>query len=125
MKLFHGQKEGDPKTGKASSVLRLHSKDAHGGEMTADDWKSKIVSSHWTTLNRQVTEVILIQEINNEVNLLNSKNKFGANTLGELAITRGGQLVQGNKSNINSSSSTVRNFVACRHVCVRGRPPTQ
>ena len=106
MKLFLGQKEGDPETGKASSVLWLHSKEAHGGEMTADDWKSRIVSSHRTALNRQVTEAILIQEINNEVNLLNSKNEFGANTLGELAITRGGQLVQGNKSSINSSSSS-------------------
>ena len=108
MKLFHGQKEGDPDTGKASSVLWLHSRDAHGGEMTGDDWKSKIISSHRTALNRQVTEAILIQEIDNEVNLLNSKNEFGANTLGELAITKGGQLVQGNnnKNKINSSSSS-------------------
>ena len=88
-KLFKGQKEGCPEKGEARSALWLHSKESHEGEMVDSDWGTKIISSHKTALNRQVTEATLIMEAEDSVTLLNSKNEFGANNLSEVAVRRG------------------------------------
>ena len=60
---FEARKEGFDEDGEptpASSVLWIHSKEEHGGEMLKEDWKVKIISSHRTALSRQVTELSLI-----------------------------------------------------------------
>ena len=62
MWLFTHKKDGDPEKGEASSVFWKHSRDAHGGVMREEDWSSKITSTHFTALNRQVTEAVTIAE---------------------------------------------------------------
>ena len=72
----------------SNSVLWLHSKEHHQGRMTVRDWETKIISSHRTALNRQVTEATVIS--NEGVgSLLNSKNEYGANNLAEMVIKVG------------------------------------
>ena len=83
--LFKHKKEGDPEKNEASSALWLHSKAKHNGEMKTTHWKTKILSSHRTALNRQVTEATIISNEGLDV-LLNSKNEFGANNLPELVL---------------------------------------
>ena len=39
----------------ANSALWSHSRDAHGGKLTVEDWRVSIVSSHRGALKRQVT----------------------------------------------------------------------
>ena len=86
--LFKHKKEGDPEKNEASSALWLHSKAVHNGEMRSCHWKTKILSSHRTALNRQITEATIIS--NEGVDrLLNSKNEFGANNLPELVLQHG------------------------------------
>ena len=82
--MFEARKEGFDEDGEptpASSVLWIHSKEEHGGEMLKEDWKVKIISSHRTALSRQVTEAVKIRDSEPHVILLNSKMEFGANTL--------------------------------------------
>ena len=62
MWLFTNKKEGDPDKGEASSALWLHSREDHGGDLRKEDWGSRVISSHFTALNRQVTEAVLIAE---------------------------------------------------------------
>ena len=84
----------------ASSALWIHSRDAHEGQMGVADWKSSILSSHFTALSRQVTEAVLISEKGGgggggdgrPVNHLNSKQEFGANLILEMVIMRGDQV---------------------------------
>ena len=76
--LFKQRKEGDPEKNEASSALWLHSKAKHDGKMKIVHWKTKILSSHRTALNRQVTEATIISNEGVD-SLLNSKNEFGAN----------------------------------------------
>ena len=56
MWLFSNRKDGDPEKGEANSVLWKHSREEHGGGMSVGDWRSKITSTHFNALNRQVTE---------------------------------------------------------------------
>ena len=76
----------------ANSALWIHSKEAHDGKLTVEDWRISITSSHRGALNRQVTEAV---SISNEgvSNLLNSKMEFGANNLTELTIKKGNDVV--------------------------------
>ena len=62
MLLFSKKKDGDPSKYEASSVLLLHSREAHGGEMVGGYWHSSIMSTHAKTLNKQVTEAVMISE---------------------------------------------------------------
>ena len=80
---FEARKEGKEEDGdfSSSSVLWLHSKEEHSGEMVAGDWRVKIISSHCTALGRQVTEAVKIRDSDPTVLLLNSKMEFGANIL--------------------------------------------
>ena len=50
--LFTHKKEGDPEKEEASSALWRHSKEEHGGSMRVEDWRSSVISSHFTALNR-------------------------------------------------------------------------
>ena len=88
MYLFKQKKQGDPEKNEASSALWLHSRDRHNGEMRTTDWTTKILSSHRTALNRQVTEAMIISNEGLDI-LLNSKNEFGANNLPELVLQHG------------------------------------
>ena len=100
MWLFSKRKDGDPSKNEASSALWLHSREAHGGEMVEGDWRSSIISSHTKTLNRQVTEAVLISERGGgkerggrTVRLLNSKLEFGANLILEVVVMRGEEVL--------------------------------
>ena len=62
MWLFSRKKDGDPSKNEASSALWLHSREAHGGEMVGGYWHSSIMSTHAKTLNKQVTEAVMISE---------------------------------------------------------------
>ena len=53
--LFNKKKCGNPEKQEASSMMWIHSRDFHGGEMTEGDWKSTIISTHKKALERQVT----------------------------------------------------------------------
>ena len=97
MWLFNNKKEGDPEKQEASSALWRHSRDAHGGRMKMEDWKSSITSSHRTALGRQVTEAMSIAKGHSNVVLLNSKHEFGANSINEIIVMRGGQIL-GNRN---------------------------
>ena len=98
MWLFTNRKEGDPDKGEASSVLWHHSKEEHGGALRKEDWRSAVISTHFTALNRQVSEAVKISEGGGGrqggtggggVRLLNSKQEFGANLLLEVVVMRG------------------------------------
>lgn len=88
MYLFKQKKHGDPEKNEASSALWLHSRFKHNGEMRTSDWKTKILSSHRTALNRQVTEATIISNEGLD-SLLNLKNEFGTNNLPELVLQHG------------------------------------
>ena len=77
--LFKQIKEGNPENNEASSALWLHSKALHNGYMRIVHWKTKILSSHITALNRQETEASLMSNEGVDA-LLNSKNDFGQTT---------------------------------------------
>ena len=96
--LFTNKKEGDPAKQEASSVLWKHSKEDHKGELRVEDWRSSIISSHFSALNRQVTEAVLISGNGEDrrrkrIRLLNSKQEFGANLLLEVVVMRGDQVL--------------------------------
>ena len=79
---FVARKEGideDGELSSSSSVLWIHSKEEHGGEMVIEDWKAKIISSHRTALGRQVTETVKIRDSGVTIILLNSKDRFSYN----------------------------------------------
>ena len=84
------KREGNPEKNEPNSVFWHHSKDNHNRAMTTDDWSFKVVSSHNTPLDRQVTEAVKIAR-RGTANLLNSKNEFGCNNLPELRIQYGNQ----------------------------------
>ena len=65
-------------------MLWKNSRDAHGGTMQVEDWMSKITSTHFTALSRQVIEAVLIAGGQEGVKLLNNKQEFGANLLLEV-----------------------------------------
>ena len=114
MWLFVNKKEGDPEKLEASSVLWKHSKEDHKGELRMEDWKSSVVSTHLTALNRQVTEAVHISnggenKRRREVRLLNSKQEFGANVLLEVVVMRGDQILgQRNQKRRRSYCSRVK-----------------
>ena len=56
----------------ANSALWSHSKEAHEGSLTVEDWRVTITSSHRGALNRQVTEAVSISK-EGVGNLLNLK----------------------------------------------------
>ena len=92
--LFNHKKEGDPTKDEASSALWIHSRDCHQGAMVGGDWRSKVVSTHFGALNRQVTEAVKISRGGGErVRLLNNKQEFGANLLLEVVVMRGDQIL--------------------------------
>ena len=93
--LFTHKKEGDPEKEEASSALWRHSKEEHGGSMRVEDWRSSVISSHFTALNRQITEAVLIsgEGGGGKVRLLNSKHEFGANLLLEVVVMKGEQVL--------------------------------
>ena len=93
MWLFTHKKDGDPEKGEASSVFWKHSRDAHGGVMQEEDWSSKVTSTHFTALSRQLAEAVQIAEGKEGVRLLNSKQEFGANLLLEVMVMRGDQVL--------------------------------
>ena len=62
MWLFTHKKDGDPEKGEASSVFWKYSRDAHGGVMQEEDWSSKVTSTHFTALSRQLAEAVQIAE---------------------------------------------------------------
>ena len=92
--LFDHKKEGDPAKDEASSVLWAHSRDCHNGVMGGGDWRSKVISTHFGALNRQVTEAVMIANGGGEgVRLLNNKQEFGANLLLEVVVMRGDEVL--------------------------------
>ena len=88
MTLFKLKKQGDPEKNEQNSVLWGHSRDKYGGSMKTYDWDIKIVSTHKSALNRQITEAIRISRVKKE-ELLNSKNEFGANNVPEIQLKYG------------------------------------
>ena len=64
MHLFKAKTEGDPEKNQSNSVLWQHSKDQHEGLMRTWGWEVKIVSSHRSSLQRQVTEAFHISQEN-------------------------------------------------------------
>merc|ERR1712105_237680 len=81
--------------------------------MGTHHWKTKILNSHITALNRQVTETTIIS---NEGlgSLLNSKNEFGANNLPELVLLHGtrveGATKRRRQANANESEQPATNI---------------
>ena len=61
--------------------------------MREEDWSSKVTSTHFTALSRQVTEAVQIAEGMEGVRLLNNKQEFGANLLLEVVVMRGDQVL--------------------------------
>ena len=72
----------------ANSALWAHSRDAHDGGLTVEDWRVTILSSHRGALNRQVTEAVSISK-EGVVNLLISNSEFGANNITEITVKKG------------------------------------
>ena len=91
--LFVHKKDGDPEKGEASSVFWKHSREEHGGGMKVEDWRSKVTSTHFNALSRQVTEAVTISEGGGGAILLNNKQEFGANLLLEVVVMRGDQVL--------------------------------
>ena len=73
--------------------------------MVPEDWRWKIISTHRSALNRQVTEAVLIQEMGKEITMLNSKLEFGANILTEATVTNS----RGDKCEISSRKGDTGN----------------
>ena len=63
--------------------------------MKTYNWEIKIVSSHTSPLNRQVTEAMRISR-ENKADILNSKNEFGANNLAEIEVRYGSKIATNN-----------------------------
>ena len=67
--------------------------------MKTFDWEVKIVSSHRSALNRQVTETTRISR-EEKSNILNSKNEFGSNNIPEIEVRYGTKIVGGGKGGV-------------------------
>ena len=89
MWLFIHKKDDDPEKREANLVFWKDSMEEHGGGMGVEDWRSKITSTHFNALNRQVTEAVKISEGGGGAILLNNKQKFGANLLLGVVAMRG------------------------------------
>ena len=94
MVMFKAKKEGDPEKQQQNSVFWAHSRDSHLGQMKTFDWEIKLVSSHKSALNRQVTEATRIAR-EKKTELLNSKMEFGANNLAEITLKYGTKIGTG------------------------------
>ena len=135
--LFTHKKEGDPTKDEASPVLRIHSRDSHEGAMTEEDWRSKVVSTHFGALNRQVTEAVKISGGGGGgggVRLLNNKQEFGANLLLEVVVMRGDQVLgtrnpkrrRGGGGGEGAGSTIVEQAIECElEGAVGAEPATQ
>ena len=88
MQMFKMKREGNPENNEANSVFWGHSKEKHESSMTTKNWNFKILSSHQTPLDRQVTEAVKIARVGTGT-LLNAKNEFGCNNLPELQLQYG------------------------------------
>ena len=92
MTMFKLKKEGDPEKNQQNSVFWGHSRDSHQGTMKTYDWEIKLVSSHKSALNRQVTEATRISR-EKKADLFNSKQEFGSNNLAEIELKYGNKWV--------------------------------
>ena len=92
--LFRMKKQGDLTKNQSNSALYTHSLEEHGGTLQVQDWETKILSSHRTSLSRQTKEAYLISRAGVD-SLLNSKNEYGANNLTELILKHGNEVAVG------------------------------
>ena len=69
--LIH-KKDDEPEKREANLVFWKDSMEEHGGGMGVEDWRSKVTSTHFNSLNRQVTEAVKILEGGGGAILLNN-----------------------------------------------------